>query len=207
MKKYQAYLLDFDGTLFDTLESLYDPYFRAFSSLNIKVDRKDISNAIHFALVQTFDQYKITEQSDKEKFFRVFHETFNSEENIKKIKIFADVSSFLEKAKKEGKELGIVSGNSEAHIRLVLKEFALEKYFAFVVGGSADKRPKPYPDPILEALSKLPKISKEEVVYIGDSLQDPECAIASGIDGVLLDRNSEYNDYKGLKIENLLSLL
>jgi phosphoglycolate phosphatase-like HAD superfamily hydrolase len=89
---------------------------------------------------------------------------------------------------------------------LVLERFHLVQEFAFVVGYSPKRQPKPSGDPIFEAKKHLPSLSSADLVYIGDSLQDPLTAKNGGIAGILLERNHEYPDYPETKISTLAAL-
>jgi phosphoglycolate phosphatase len=110
-------------------------------------------------------------------------------------RIYPDVLETLEALKKAGKIVGVVSGNTEKHIGLVLEACHLTKEFAFVVGNSPDRKPKPSGDPIFEAKKHLAGLKDSEMVYVGDSLQDPETAHNGGVDGILLERKGEYPSY------------
>ncbi|MBQ2494101.1 MAG: HAD-IA family hydrolase, partial [Bacilli bacterium] len=69
------------------------------------------------------------------------------------------------------------------------------------------KRHKPHPEPILLACQELGVPADSSVLYVGDSLQDAECAKAAGVDYVLIDREGELSDYPGWKIASLEELL
>lgn len=206
MKAYKVYILDFDGTLVDSAPSLFEPFKKALNAIDISPKSEEIDNAIHFALSQTLHHFGVDEPERQKMFVNVFHEEYAKEKYLKLIKTYAEVPSFLEEGKKRGFRFGLVSGNDVPHIRKILGRFGLDGYFETFVGGSPDRRPKPFPDPLYEAFKSFPGVDKKDMVYVGDSLQDIQCAKNANIDGILLERKGEYADIPEKKIHNLLEL-
>lgn len=206
MKQYKAILLDFDGTLADSLDSVVEPYVLAMKAVGIPFTKDDVAEALHHSITQNLERYGVKEADRLSLFAKVFFESFEDEKNLKKVKIFAEVPSFLEKAKENGILLGVVSGNTVPHIKKVFKIFGLIDSFSFYVGGDMIKKPKPDPESLLLAFKQMPGIPREGICYVGDSLQDVECAQNAGIDGILLERHHEYPDYEGTKISSLSAL-
>ena len=206
MKNYKVYLLDFDGTLVDSFESIVEPYTEAFKKIGIDFKREDVEDAIHHALSQTLEKHHVQDPQKLRQFLETFSYYFEAEENIRKVKIFAEVPSFLERGRQKGVLFGVVSGNSVDHIKRVLALFQIDQYFSFYVGGEKNRRPKPYPDPLYAAFEYVKGFSKSDIVYVGDSLQDIECAKNAGIDGILLERRGEYPDVAATKIHTLNDL-
>jgi HAD superfamily hydrolase (TIGR01549 family) len=134
-------------------------------------------------------------------------EALDMPESIAMIKAFNDAKPVLEGLLREGKSIGIVSNNTSSHIRLVLNALHLDIPFDCIVGSDMFKNGKPHPEPIHTALEILGVPASEEVCYVGDSLQDPECGINAGISGVLLDREGVHPDYQGNYIRKLEELL
>lgn len=203
MKQYKVYLLDFDGTIADSLESIVEPYVEGFKRVGVTLQKEDVEDAIHHSVGQTLEKHHVSNPDEIRKFLETFFYYFETDENIKKVKIFAEVPSFLEKGKGKGIIFGVVSGNAVSHIKHVLTLFGLDKYFSFYVGGEANRKPKPYPDPLYAAFEYVKDVSKKDIVYVGDSLQDIECAKNAGIDGILVERKGEYPKIDAIKIRTL----
>ncbi len=207
MENYDIYFVDFDGTIFDSAESCVIVFQRAFASLGEGCTREQAFAYMHINLVQTMDLRKIPEEK-RIGFMDDILEGLDSEESLQKIKIFPETVQFLQELKKQGKTVGVVSNNNSKHIRLVLKYFGIEDLFDVVVGSDMFKHGKPSAEPIDTGLKVLGQ-SKEEkrVVYIGDSLQDPECAYNAKVAGILIDRHEEYPDFQGTRISSLLDAI
>lgn len=70
--------------------------------------------------------------------------------------------------------------NRGGSVRAVLQHFALEAYFSVVVTSKDVPQPKPSPDMLLLALSRM-GLAAEEVVFVGDSELDQAAARACGM--------------------------
>ncbi len=206
MKDYKLYLFDFDGTLFDSYFSLIGVYQDGFASIGQTCTAEEAAIYMHESLFDTCKKRGLNHE-DMIKVVEATNRAIDFPKHLKEIKIYQDSKPAIETLFAKGKDLAIVSGNSEKHIRLTLKEFGMEKYFSTIVGASIDRRPKPFPDPLLDAMKSYPRIAPSDIVYVGDSLQDPECAKNAGIDGILIERNKEYVTYQGRKITTLEELL
>jgi len=207
MKDYQAYLFDFDGTLFDTYESLTYVYHYAFEKIGYDCTREQVAVFMHMSLQETMNRLKIMDPRKRQTVLAGVQESIDFPENIDRVEIYPDVIPTIKALHERGKMTAVVSGNNEIHIGLVLKRFHLTEDFAFVVGYSPFRQPKPSGDPIFEARKLFPSFLPGQLVYIGDSLQDPLTAKNGGTAGILLERNHEYPAYRETKISTLAALL
>jgi len=206
MKDFKVYLFDFDGTIMNTYPSLIGVYDDAFKEIGERCSAEQASIYMHESLLETCERRHV-EGKRRELFYEAIARSLNSEKNIQDIVIFPDTIPTLEALEKKGKGIGLVSGNTEDHIHLVLKTLGLDKYFKTVVGFRPGLKGKPAGDSVLAAISSFPNVKPSEAIYVGDSLQDPLSAINAGSFGVLLERNKEYSSYTGEKIESLLELI
>lgn len=71
--------------------------------------------------------------------------------------------------------MAVCSNKLEALTRIVLKKSKLIKYFDYIAGGDTFVYKKPHPS-VLNNIVKKFKISKKEVLFIGDSEHDYESA-------------------------------
>src|SRR5574344_1335954 len=183
MKDYQAYLFDFDGTLFDTYYSLTFVYRYAFEKVGMVCTPEQTAVFMHMSVQETCDRLGIHDPAKRLAIQQGVHDALDFPENLARIQIFPDVLPTLLALKEAGKITAVVSGNTEKHIHLVLEANHLEDAFPFVVGNSPLRKPKPSGDPIFEAKKHLAGLADSLIVYIGDSLQDPETAKNARGDG------------------------
>jgi phosphoglycolate phosphatase len=206
MKSYQAYIFDFDGTLFDTEKSLLWVYAQGFQAIHQTVTALEVGEYMHFSLTETAERRHL-DPEDTRTLIKVITQALDEKPSIDEVEAFADTFSTLEALQKAGKRLLIVSGNCTSHILKVLDRFGARKYFAEVIGNDGRFKPKPAGDMIVYACSLIPTIPLKDIVYVGDSLQDPLTAHNGEVDGLLLERHGEYPRYTAPKISTLTDLL
>lgn len=207
MKNYELYIFDFDGTLFDTRDSMAVIFQKGLAAIGRNIDEEMGKDLMHYSLPDSFKILGINDKEEQWKVYMAILEALDSPEVLALSRPFPEVQTVLDSLLEEGKKIAIASSNSAEHIALALKMQKMEKYGQIIVGSTEDRRPKPYPDLLLDCLKASQWENKDTAVYIGDSLQDMACAKSAGIDGILVERHGEYPDYDGVKIDTLLELL
>lgn len=195
LDKFDVFLFDFDGTLFDTLESSIYVFEEAYRRIGIQVDhdavlgytREPIPNS-YKRLVGSMEGYPA--------FIASIDELVHSQKVTDMAVIYPDTAEILKFLKAHKKTIGIVTSNSREHLLDVLKRFGLENSFDVIVGNREASTPKPSPLPILKALELLKYNEKKRVVYIGDALNDAIAAKNAEVYPLLLDRLHEFDDIK-----------
>ena len=206
MKEYDVYLMDFDGTLFDTKKSLFPVFKYAFAKAGVEITYDDVEAFMHHTLSQSARIMGLEGESI-EVFKRGINEAIDMEESLSQITQFSDTVYLISELKKRKKRFGIVSGNISSHIALVLSRFGFDPNDFFpIVGSDKYKHGKPRPDPILVAMEMLGISDKSSITYIGDSVQDAECAEAAGVDGYLLNRDGALYEIAKTKIRSFYDL-
>lgn len=210
MKQYKLYLFDFDGTLFDTIKSSAFVFKKAFESKGILIDDTEVLNYTRTPIPETYRKivpnYK---EEDINPFLDLITKLVNSKESNSYISIYRDTYETIIDLKASEASLGIVTSNNEKHVNDVLKMFDMEfGLFDVIVGNEKVKEAKPSPKPILAAIKALKEtFSNEEIVYVGDAINDVLAAQNAGIDGILLDRNDEYSEENYQILHSLSELL
>ena len=195
MKRYDLYLFDFDGTLVDSLKSLIDVFVLSFRAIGVEIDEKNVQRYMRIPLEETYAE--VNAPWDKtDEFEKAIRFYLNDLEVLKKTEIYPETIYFLKALRDMGKKFGIVTSNNEKHVLDVLELFGIpSEWFCIFVDSDKVRETKPSPKPLLYALEELGYLDKkEQVVYVGDGMNDMVSANRSGIDAILIDRLEEYSD-------------
>ena len=207
MKQYDVYVFDFDGTLCDSKESLYQVFEDCFAAVGIYgITHEQCEEFMHHSLLAVAQDHGVYGER-YQTFLDACIKSIDRRETIEKSKTYDDVIETVQKLKNNGKTLAISSGNTSKHIQDVIEFLKWPKVFSAFMGSDIYKHPKPDKEPIWMCLELLHHAPDERVCYVGDSMQDMESAKNAGVDGILVDRNNAYPDYDGIKIKSLKELL
>ena len=208
MKQFLLYLFDFDGTLFDTLPSSEYVFKKAYENIGININVNDVIGWTREPIPDSYQRMG----APKEKFVSFMNDIekyVNSQESVNLTEIYPDTYDTILDLKMVEADVGIVTSNNAPHVRDVLKKFDMQTgFFDVIVGNQEAPTPKPDPEPILKALKMIKyQGDKQEVCYVGDSINDCLAAVNAGIVPILLDRLDEYQDAPYLRIKSLKDLL
>lgn len=208
MQKFDVYLFDFDGTLFDTLPSSKYVFTKSYEHIGFSISESDILSFTREPLPVSYERLGAPKERLQD-FYQYLEQYVNSQRSIDLTAIFPDTYDTLIDLRTMEAELGIVTSNNVKHVKDILQKFSMQTYFfAVLVGIQEAPIPKPDPFPILKALEMLKYHGdKQKVCYIGDSLNDCIAAVKAGIIPILLDRDDEYQNAPYLRIHSLKELL
>jgi len=169
MNKNKVILFDLDGTLIDSTEAILESFHYAFDSFNIKrPDDKLIIAEIGYPLDLMFQSLGI-----KQDIVWEFVDKYKEHYRL----ISRDKTFLLPNAKKAVVEaskiarLGVVTTKTTKYSIELLEYMEIKDYFEVFVGREDVKNPKPHPEPILLALSKL-NVDRNRCWMIGDTCMD-----------------------------------
>ena len=208
MQKFQLYLFDFDGTLFDTLPSSIYVFKKAYENIGYDIKEEDILGYTREPIPDSYKRLGAPQEKYRS-FIEDINKYVNSKESVDLTNIYDDTYDTIIDLRMLEAELGIVTSNHATHVRDVLKKFDMQKdFFKEIIGNKEAPTPKPNPGPILKALEMFNyQGDKKDVCYVGDSLNDCIAATKAGIVPILLDREHEYNDASYQIIHSLNELL
>ena len=93
-------------------------------------------------------------------------------ENVpSKALVFPGIPQLLKKIRSSGKHLGLFTGVEKVMMEYTLNPFGLSRYFEAQITADDVKNPKPDPEGIISALSRM-RAAPRESIYIGDSPND-----------------------------------
>ena len=122
-------------------------------------------------------------------FFIRFRRTYQKYEKYETLK--PNLEDVLNKLKRNGFILGIVSNTSGKRLNVFIKKLNLKEYFSVFISRDETSYRKPNPFPIFAALNEIKNefnitIKKEDVYYIGDLPPDIKCAKNAKVKSIAL---------------------
>lgn len=192
-QKPKAILFDWDGTLAETRPAIVDSMEYVLQQYHkepwdiTKAKYRDTSKSLKENFVNFF-------QKDAEKAYKLYLEYYE-ENGYNKIKPVDDAEKFMKLCEDEAIELYIISNKER---KLLLREisycFPNIKFKKILANGDANHN-KPAPDPVFTALRDVHyQINRENVLLIGDSKQDIECAYNASVFPVLIGKGKFMDD-------------
>ncbi|MEQ8482834.1 MAG: phosphoglycolate phosphatase [Pseudomonadales bacterium] len=186
MKRYDAYLFDLDGTLVDTAPDLTAALNQALSRAGFPcVDDTLTRHWIGHGARVMVEQALAHLQGPAERIdalCETFLEHYQGNVAIHS-RPYPGVTETLAALRDDGARLAVVTNKRAAFSVPLLNALDLSGYFQSIVCGDTAPRPKPAPDPALHACAEL-GLTPAQVLFVGDSTTDVECARAAGCDVV-----------------------
>lgn len=171
----KAVLFDFDGTLLNTNDLIFNAYRYTFKNvLGRDITDEEIHSLYGRPLYESLAVYGDA-QDELYRQYRFFSDKYHNEY----VKEFPNNKEGVLAFKDKGIKLGIVTSKREESLKRGLEFLDLLDKFDILITPKDTKKHKPDPEPILAACEKL-LISPKECIYLGDSIFDFECALSAG---------------------------
>ena len=181
----KAVLIDLDGTLLDTIHDLAEAANRMrerFGLVRLPAERvktfvgKGLVNLVKRSLT---DHHKVDpDPAQLEAALPAFEEEY-AQVLTREVRHFPEVQDGLQHLREAGFRLACVTNKTARFTLPLLAATELAPYFDLVVCGDTTPRHKPDPMPLLYAAEKF-GVMPDEMVLIGDSVNDFEAARAAG---------------------------
>jgi len=179
--KNKIILFDLDGTLIDSTEAILESFAVAFRTFNDAVpSSEDIKAEIGHPLDMMFitlgvDEKKVWDYVDA---YKMHYRQISCAKTV----LLPQAREAVELAFKHA-VLGIVTTKTAKYSIELLEYMDLMHYFDVLIGREDVKYPKPHPEPILKALTKLQSVTTKYWM-IGDTPMDILAANAANINSV-----------------------
>lgn len=173
-------IFDIDGTLLDTeqavLTSLQHSLYRSTGYLYSFEE-------LHFALGipgrDALKRLKITDIDNVLSLWDYYYSQYSYT-----TKVFENITEILDTLKKSNILLGIVTSKTREEYRHDFLPYSISKYFTNYICADDTILHKPNPEPLLAMVKQL-QVLPQEVLYVGDTNYDMECAQKAGVFSVL----------------------
>ena len=213
MKK--AVIFDLDGTLTNTLKSLWKSTNMALATAGLPPHEIDsykyfagngAKELIRKSLIADGDTQLVHFDSVMEAYNRIFEEYCMYE-----VKPYDGIPELLKALKEKGLHLAVNSNKPQPRTVDVVEEIFGKDTFDLLVGQCEERRRKPAPDGVNYILEQL-HLNKEDVLYIGDTCTDMQTGKSAGVFTVgalwgFRDRQELVENHADAIIEKPLELL
>jgi len=180
--RYKHIVFDIDGTLIDTeyavLPSLQDTLI-AITGINREIN--ELTFALGIPGKNALKKLNVPERSIS-LILRHWEKCMSNYSNT--VCVFQGISELLDSLVQYGCELGIVTSKTREEFKQDFVPFDISKYFTTIICADDTVEHKPDPDPLFKYM-EVSNANNNELIYIGDSVYDWECAKSAKVDFAL----------------------
>lgn len=187
--KYKHIVFDIDGTLMDTeyavLKSLQETLVQV---MGVEKPFEELTFALGIPGEPALEQLGI---EDIEGTMILWKKIFS--EYLAYSKLFDGITDLLKQLQEMGCHLGIVTSKTRDILEKDFCKTEIVNFFTTIICADDTTEHKPTPAPLLKYM-ELTNASKEDVLYIGDSTYDSQCAHGANVDFALAVWGSQSSD-------------
>lgn len=202
-----GFVLDNDGTLVDTHELILQSFEYSAANIGVRLSRDQINDVLGLSLQSCYQT--LIPGEDIVRLCKM-HEDFQMQ-NQYLINVFPEVLETLDELRRRGHPLAIVT-NWYGGIPSSLRVTGIDQIIKTVVTCDDVIYPKPHPEMVLTALSRM-GVDSRRAILVGDSLADIQAGMSSkvkkviGVDYTLQKRDLLLDAGADLVIRNFSELL
>lgn len=179
-------IFDLDGTLLDTIADLAESANYALKQLGYpthptEIIRTYVGNGINKLLFRALPEEDKTEENVMR--MRTHFIPYYDEHNADLSQPYPGIVALLEELQKKGLMIAVASNKYQEATSKLVKHYFPTIDFIKVLGQREGIEVKPDPTIVFDILKKA-NVSKEEVLYVGDSGVDMQTAINAGVDAI-----------------------
>ncbi len=182
MKNYDYYLFDFDGTLCDTTEGIFNSILYSLEWYGIK--ETDLKKLEFFVGPPLFESYKTVygvSDDDANALIEKYRERYKVKA-AEESRLYNGIKNMLKELKRQGKKIAIASSKPQKFVDEISQYHDIYKYYDFVSAESFKNNHSSKKDLINACLDYFGNPDKDKVIMIGDRFYDIDGANAVGID-------------------------
>ncbi len=194
------YILDFDGTLFDTFGGIVACCAAALRRSGIEYNDEIIAHGVEDSFKHMF-----SDPDEYTQFLHYYAEEANSTFNDRVLP-FPGTLEAITRLTELGVPLCIATSNNGETVRNILQKNSMDQFFDKIIGYESVKNTKPHPESLLKCMQGY-DISPHNVVMIGDLMCDMNAAKAASADGVMINRYWNKSKNWDNRIDSLSDLL
>lgn len=186
-------IFDFDGTLADSSEGIFETVNYALDKLGCKkISQSLFETLVGMPLEKQFEAVLPKGKEDLvEKASSIYREKYK-EICVEKTVLFPHVKETLLFLKSKGLKMAVVTTKKTELVSMLLRALEINDLFDLVIGGDKVSKDKPDPEGINLAIKKL-NTKKECTAMVGDSSFDMLAGKNADVKTIAIDYNSTKN--------------
>lgn len=182
MKEYDYYIFDFDGTLVDSSEGIYNSIIFALKEFGIEEsDREKLRYFIGPPLFHSFKHIYGVNDEDSNWLVAKYRERYKVKGCAESV-VYDGVPEMLKALKEKGKKIAIASSKPKPFVDEISKHLGIFDYYDYVSAESFDKTHSSKEDLINNVLEHFGNPPKEQCLMIGDRFYDIDGAKATNLE-------------------------
>lgn len=177
-KRIKHICFDLDGTLVDSLNTIYNSTVKTLRQLDIRDDikKEDFKLLIGHHFVDMFNALGIP-VIDMDHFIDIYKKNYFS--FIDESRLYPDAEEILLFLKEKNISISLLTTKVQEQAEKIVDHFKLQNHFDEIMGRRPGIPVKPDPKPLFEICKSL-KVEPEETLIIGDTELDIVCGKNAG---------------------------
>ena len=179
--RLKCVLIDFDGTLVDSMGALYGIYEKFLEGFGHQGTKEEFAPLIGASLREIVTALKENHHIDREisELCEIYHQSLQNYYR-KEIDLFPGVKEFLKYARETGLLLAIVTGAQKDLVEEAINSKKIAAYFEAIVSAEDVPHGKPDPAVYIAALKQL-SLKPNQVLVIEDAENGVRSAESAGL--------------------------
>lgn len=179
MNTIDTVLFDFDGTVMDTNDLIYNSWQYTYRTVTGEEGDPEFIYSTYGEILQS-SMAKAFPNIDVDKTVSIYRE-YQKDNYAKQIRLFPKIKETIAAIKQQGYKQALVTSRLREKTMEGVTLFGIDRYFDTIVTMEDTKAHKPNPGPILKALERLDS-KGDQAIMVGDSQYDLLCAHNAGVE-------------------------
>lgn len=182
--RYQTVVFDFDGTVADTAQGIFESVQYALQRLGLPAaSEQTLRRFIGPPLPYSFQTFVGLSESDTEQAVRYYRENYGNEGKYK-LYFYDGIPELLQSLRSAGVHTCLASAKPDLFIQQILDHFDARSWFDCAKGMSMNEQSADKSGVILSVMREVGAADKSRVLMVGDTRFDMRGAKEIGVDSL-----------------------